>query len=726
MARFVGSCHICRQDNIGQIYFQAAHHIAGNHAIRVQRCIFVYVCIQRASCLLDRSIRSKRYRDLAGFPTCCDLGIYIIRHQLHRLHRSHIPKHQTHLRRRTCRECSTFRNHKVAQIGHHQLFLNTLAICIAKHHCNWIIGAAFQICIRKRCHKLDIQNLHRGIAEHWQCNRLILYGCSGGNGEMLQKLPGTARCIYRIAINTCHIYLSIDIAAGRNQNAGNIFYIALVKGQFQYVTRLNGLILLICNIDISGRKHLAATTYSRILQCNSNISVFCNKVCCFGFIPQHQVDLLLICLRTLNVAGQRIEFHIGISMLAIQIEGVDHNTGSNLLHDHMIDIRVYHIGGLRFHINLIQRTHSGSCQSVHGIDGLTFSICQLVKTLSTGFQYTAVAVGILCTNINIKRAGSIIGHIYKDIQNIILGIRHAGYRTDPCICLCIQLDSFMFAKINLLINVAIGGQEEFKCRNLIHCVLTQILGCPQAHIFILIIDLQKSGFHHQGSRYICNLQRPAVKTLHIQGKLSKFCYIRNANNKSIRMVFPEHKAVVRNRQGCSGASCSTVIQINRCFVSIVIHSTNDIKSKLLTFSLLVVVLQSSFHGAIEGTAIAAIGINADSHEEFQVQCIGTVGNRINARNIGFLTALLTGDRIACSLVLIVNSDPAYILNHPFLRYATAIVTADTNLGDIQLIIGIAILGNIIRNDMNRYQFTIVIIGRYDKALRAAGTETIST
>ena len=191
------------------------------------------------------------------------------------------------------------------------------------------------------------------------------------------------------------------------------------------------------------------------------------------------------------------------------------------------------------------------------------------------------------------------------------------------------------------------------------------------------------------------------------------------------MVLPEHKTIVRNSQRRSGCSCRPIIQVNRRFIDILIHRADNIKGKLLSFALLVVILQGGFHCAIECAAASTVGINSGSHAEFQIQCVGAKRDGIYTGQISFLAALLTSDRVACALILIINPDPTNILYDPFLRDAAAIVPTDTNLSNVQFIVRIAILGNIIGNDMNRNQFAIVIIGRYDKALRTAGSETVS-
>ena len=554
----------------------------------------------------------------------------MIGHHPHPLHRGNIPNQHPNLSRRARSKCRAFRDYKAAQIRHNQFFLDTLVICITQHHDDRILSAAFQIFIRKCRYKLHIQNFYRGTADHRQCKRLIFHNRSGGDREMPQKLTGTTGRIPRVTIYTSHIHLCLHIAAGSHQYAGNFFYIALVKGQLQHVTGLDCLILLIRNIDIPGCKDLTAAAHRGILQRNGNISVFRNQVCRLSFIAQHQIYLLRIGFNALDITWECIEFHFGISVLTIQIEGIDHNTGPNLLHDHMVHICVYQTCRLCLHKDPIQGTHSGSRQSADRINGFPIRIRQTVNSSGAGFQYGSIGVGILRTNINIKCTDCIICHVYKDIHDIILRIRQAGYRADPCILLGIQLNRFMLAEVNFLINIAVCGQEEFKGRDLIHRILAQVLRCTQVHIFILIIDLQKPGFHHQCCRNIRNLQGTAVQALHIQRELSQLCNIRNADNKAICMIFPEHKAIVRNRQGGSGASGGSVIQINRRFISIVIHGANDIKGKLLPFALLIVILQGGFHGAIERTAAAAFGICTGAHAEFQIQSIGAVGNRIGS------------------------------------------------------------------------------------------------
>ena len=604
--------------------------------------------------------------------------------------------------------------------------MHTLVIGVAYHHNDGSICSALQVSIRSRCDKLNVHNFYRLLFRGLQGSDLIFNGRTGGEGEVLHKCSRFVRRINTKVIHTNHIQFCLHIAVGNNLYTGNILQEALIEGQFNHIAGLNCRILLVCNVDILGGEFLRCAGSRGVTQRNRKISVFRNKVCSLCIIAQGNENALLSDIGISCVVGNCVEFHLRIPVLTIQIEGIDYNTSTNLLYDCMVHIGIHHIVGLCLHMESIQRTHAGGCQTVDRVNRLSFCVRTFGKIFRTCLQNSSVCIRILCAHIKFKYAGNILCRIYENIEGVISGVRNAGYCTDPCVILCIQFNGFVLGKIDFLINITAGRQEQIKRRNLIHSIFTQILRFSLTHIFILLIDQQRACFHDQRCRNIGDLQRTAVQALGIQCELTKSCHIGNAYNKPIRMIFPEHKAVIRNCQGHTGAACCSIIQINWSSVGIIIHSADYIEGKLIPLAVCIVVFQSAFHGAIECTATTAGIICAGTHAEFQIQRIGTVSDRIDTGNIRFHTALLTGNGAACALITIVNANPAYVLHDPFLRDAAIVIPANPDLGNVQLIIRIAFLRNIIGDDMNRDQITVVIVGRYHKALRASRPEAVST
>ena len=715
----IGYRHISLHDNIGKIKLFTANHFSGDLIVQIQFLILVNVLIHRAVCFLQRTVRAYTYHDLAGLPDSGGLGILVVGHQLQILHRSNIPQQQPNVGSRVRSECLAFRNHIVTNILHNRFSTHALVICVAYHHNDRSICTALQISIRSGCDKLNINNLYRILFRGLKCGDLVLNRRTGREGEVLQKRSRLVRCVNTKVIHTNHIQLCLYIAAGDNLHTGNILHKAFMEGQFNDITGLDRLVLLVCNVDILRCKFLGVAVGCRIAQSNRNISVFRNKVCSLCIIAQGNENALLTDIGISCVVRNCVEFVLRISVLTIQIEGVDYNTGTNLLYDYMVHIGIHHIVGLRLYIKFVQCTHTGGRQAIDRVDRLSFCVRSSGKIFRTCLQNGSVCIRILCTYINFKCAGNILCRIYENIKGIISGIGNTGYGTDPCVILCIQFNGFVLGKIDFLINITACRQEQIKCRNLIHGIFTQILRFSLTHIFILLIDQQRACFHDQRCRNIGDFQRTAVQALGIQRQFAKSCHIGNAHNKPIRMIFTEHKAVIRNRQGHTGAAGCSIRQIDRGSVGIIIHGSDYIEGKLIPLAVCIEVFQSTFHSAIERTATAAGIIGTGTHAEFQIQRIGTVGDRIDTGNIRFHTALLTSDGAACALIPIVNANPAYVLHDPFLRDAAIVIPADPDLGNVQLIIRIAFLRNIIGDDMDRDQFTVVIVGRYNKALRAS-------
>ena len=103
---------------------------------------------------------------------------------------------------------------------------------------------------------------------------------------MIQKLLCSGFHIHRVGIHAGHVHLRLHIAAGGDQDAGNVLHIILMEGQLQDLTGLDLLILLVGHIDITGSEHLAAAADSRILQRDGNISVLGNQIGLLGLIAQ--------------------------------------------------------------------------------------------------------------------------------------------------------------------------------------------------------------------------------------------------------------------------------------------------------------------------------------------------------------------------------------------------------------------------------------------------------
>ena len=622
------------------------------------------------------------------------------------------------------------------QIGDRSGADRAIIIHIGDRQLHRAVDAAFRILRCRSGDKLELQGFDAvaGIAQ--EAVRTANLCAVDAVNKLREAVPAPLHSLASgggnaVTAHTGHVDGHRQSAGGHHHHTGDLIDIILPEGQGNDLAGSQHGDLLVREVN-EGRVvfpfHAFGLILGDIAQGNSQI---------LGLRLQHQRFIYALA----DTEGHDLFIHIGpfvIHLLRygniqlsvcrtgasiVDLIGVDDNTGADLLDDGVIDIGVGDIRpALCLDGQLVQNGHARGLDAQHVEHA---AIAGHVQRAGRSLPHTPRR-GIGGRRLDAVVRGGVrqlqIG-IDVNIQHVILGNGLSGQDGDVA-AVGIQID-LVFDEVDPLAGFGVVLHQQLIGRDSVgvHIGGEQADGIV-ALILVVCVEQQVAFGLDQRHSYAADVPGTALSLLQafhvgINIQIHQLPGITEGDDKPVGLIGLEHIGIAPGGEcGSRAAVCVNAGGIARCLVGVLIHQLHDVKAHVLGFACAVVVAHITVHRAGEGHAHGG-----NRHQ--QIHRIGAVGHIIGAHHFLFGTAALTQHAAGCAFIAEVNVDPADPLHRPLAAQAAVAAANDLNAVDVQLVEGVALAGDILRNDPDRKQLTIILIGLNGKGFCISGPESVT-